>query len=121
MQYGALMCEGRVLASRAYLATGLWERMRGLIGRPPLRQNRALLIERCGTVHTIGMRYALDLMFLDRAWRVLHVARNVPPGRLAIWGGWRACRTVEAASGALDLSGVSEGQVILWIPAPLSD
>ena len=46
----------------------------------------ALLIERCGSVHTVGMRFALDLVFLDRGWRVVRVARNVGPGRWMVWG-----------------------------------
>ena len=42
------------------------ERMRGLLGRPPLRPGQALLIDDCNMVHTIGMRYAIDVVFVDR-------------------------------------------------------
>ena len=46
----------------------------------------ALLFERCRSVHTFGMRYPLDLHWLDRSGREIRVDRAVPPGRV------RSCR-----------------------------
>jgi len=42
-----------------------------------------LLIPRCSSVHTFGMRFALDLVFLDRDGRPCSVRRAVAPRRLA--------------------------------------
>ena len=42
----------------------------------------ALLIPRCRCVHTFGMRFALDLIWLDRTGRVVAFDRDVPPGRV---------------------------------------
>jgi uncharacterized membrane protein (UPF0127 family) len=58
-----------------------WSRLVGLAGRarPP---EHALLIPRCRSVHTFGMRFALDLVWLDAAGRVLAVDAGVPPGRV---------------------------------------
>lgn len=64
-------------------------RMRGLLGRrepPPF----ALRLERCRCVHTVGMRFALDLHWLDAAGAVVRVDRGVPSGRV------RACRRARA-------------------------
>jgi uncharacterized membrane protein (UPF0127 family) len=52
-----------------------------------------LLIPRCRSVHTFGMRFALDLIFLDRDRRPCSVRRGVPPRRLA-WDR-RACAVLE--------------------------
>ena len=82
-------------------AESLPQRMRGLLGRPPPPKHCALLIERCGSVHTIGMRYPLDLIFLDKNRRILRVVQNVPPNRLFVSGGWRAKSVLEVASGWL--------------------
>lgn len=63
------------------------------------RAGAALLIERCGAVHTVGMRFSLDLVFLDRSWRVTAwCGMSAPVGR---WyaGGWHAKRVVEAGQG----------------------
>ncbi|MFN2612324.1 MAG: DUF192 domain-containing protein [Solirubrobacterales bacterium] len=42
-----------------------------------------LLIPGCGSVHTFGMRFALDLYFLDAGGRIAEVRLGVAPGRFA--------------------------------------
>jgi uncharacterized membrane protein (UPF0127 family) len=64
-----------------------------LLGLALLRRERAgpgLLIPRCASVHTFGMRFALDIVFLDAAGRPLRVARRVRGGRIV------ACRGAHA-------------------------
>jgi uncharacterized membrane protein (UPF0127 family) len=63
------------------VARSAWARLVGLAlrGRP---RDQALLLPRCRSVHTFGMRFALDLVWLDRAGRVIEVEHGVPPGRL---------------------------------------
>lgn len=58
-----------------------------------------LLIPRCSCVHTFGMRFALDLAFLDREGRVLARRRGVPPRRLVLHRGAAAVLEVPAAQG----------------------
>ncbi len=50
-----------------------------LLGRG--RAGEGLLIPRCRSVHTFGMRFALDLVFCDRALRPLAIRPSVPPNR----------------------------------------
>jgi uncharacterized membrane protein (UPF0127 family) len=55
-----------------------------LMGLALLRRERAgagLLIPGCRSVHTFGMRFPLDLFFLDGEHRVIEVRREVPPSR----------------------------------------
>jgi uncharacterized protein len=73
----------RVLGLEVLVAVGLRARLLGLSRLPRERAGAGLLIPRCASVHTFGMRFALDLLFLDRAGRVLEVRRAVPPRRLA--------------------------------------
>lgn len=40
-----------------------------------------LLIPRCRSIHTFGMRFPLDVLFLDAEGRVIDLRRGVPPGR----------------------------------------
>jgi uncharacterized protein len=57
-----------------------------LLGLALLRRERAgpgLLLPRCRSVHTFGMRFALDLIFLDEHRRVLEIRREVPSRRIA--------------------------------------
>ena len=57
------------------------ERVRGLRDRPELAPDRAMLFERCRSVHTVGMRFAIVVASLDREGRVIHV-RTMRPRRL---------------------------------------
>jgi uncharacterized protein len=67
---------------RIVVASSPWSRLRGfaLRGRPPPGQ--ALLFPRCRSVHTWGMRFALDLVWLNEHGRVVRVDRSVPPWRV---------------------------------------
>jgi hypothetical protein len=116
MNTGRIFLEQAVWAARAERAVAVFERLRGLLGRPSLGPGAALLIERCGSVHTVGMRFALDLVFLDRTWRVVRVVKEVRPGRLMVWGGWRAARVVESEAGCLDIGSVQVGARMAWEP-----
>jgi uncharacterized membrane protein (UPF0127 family) len=63
-------------------ATTFRARLLGLALLPRLPPGRALLIPGCRSVHTFGMRFRIDVVFLDEHGRVLRVARSVPRRRL---------------------------------------
>jgi uncharacterized membrane protein (UPF0127 family) len=67
-------------------ARSLRARALGLAGRRDLSLGFALLLPRCRSVHTFGMRFALDLVWLDRGGEVVRIDRAVPPCR------FRTCR-----------------------------
>jgi hypothetical protein len=64
------------------VATGLRARLLGLAHLEREEAGAGLLIPRCRGVHTFGMRFALDLVFLDRSGRPLAVRRAVGPRRI---------------------------------------
>ena len=79
------------------------ERARGLIGRPAPAPGRGLLIPRCNAIHTLFMRYPIDAVFLDAENRAVKTVRNIPPGRLLVWGGFAAKSVLEVASAQRNL------------------
>jgi uncharacterized membrane protein (UPF0127 family) len=58
------------------------ERARGLRGRKP-DPREAMLLERCRSVHTVGLAVPITVAFLDRTWRAIRVER-APAGRILI-------------------------------------
>ena len=62
-------------------ARGL-RRLVGLAFRAEVPPGVALHLPRCRSVHTFGMRVALDLVWLDRGDEVVRIDRAVPPGRV---------------------------------------
>jgi hypothetical protein len=75
-------------------------RLRGLTGLPGLDAGEGLEIPRCRSVHTLGMRFPLDLVWLDEDGRVVRVDRGVRPFRLRSCGAARS--VVEVAAGRGD-------------------
>lgn len=88
-------------------AASMAARLRGLLGRPALGPDEGLLLAPCNLVHTVGMRYAIDVVFLRRDGTVLKVASALPPRRLS--GHWRAHRVLELAAGTAARSGIVPG------------
>lgn len=80
-------------------AAGFRARLLGLAWRPRSAAGPGLLIPRCASVHTFGMRFALDVYFLDSAGRVLSVRRRVPPRRVLWHRGASAVLEIPAAEG----------------------
>jgi uncharacterized membrane protein (UPF0127 family) len=71
-----------ILGSTVPVATSLHSRLLGLALLSRGRAGAGLLIPRCRSVHTFGMRFPIDLLFLDAEGRVIELRRAVAPGRL---------------------------------------
>lgn len=91
---------GAVVAGRVHRARTVRERTRGLLGREALQPGEALILEPAQSVHTFGMRYAIDVCFCDRSWVVLHVVRGMRPRRVSRWVP-RARAAVEMRAGSM--------------------
>ena len=115
MTTGKILLNDKVWVGHVEVAASTLDRMRGLLGRRELPVGHGLLIEACGSVHTVGMRFPIDVIFLDRTWRVRRVCRQVCPGRLMVWGGWFGLRALEVGAGWLDLTGVEQGTRVTWL------
>jgi hypothetical protein len=74
----------RVDGRRARLATTRWARLVGLALTDRERVAAGLVIPRCRSVHTFGMRFALDVAFLDAAGAVVSRRRGVGPRRIVV-------------------------------------
>jgi uncharacterized protein len=76
---------------QAYLATALgvadthWTRLRGLLGlsSSDFRNGSGLWIVPCHGVHTLGMGFPIDVLYLDRTMTVIHIQRDLQPWRFA--------------------------------------
>lgn len=107
--------DGTALAVSIRCADTFIQRFRGLMfsdSFPP--QSDGLLLSPCNSVHTMFMRYKLDVLFLDRDGRVLHVIDAMPPWRFSpVVRGAR--RVLEVSSGTIAQYGVSVGDRLEFI------
>jgi uncharacterized membrane protein (UPF0127 family) len=79
------------------------ERARGLLGRPELAPDDALFLARCRSVHTFGMRFAIDALVLDANLAVIRVVKM--PRRRVLLPRPRGRHVVEVAAGSRIRSG----------------
>jgi uncharacterized membrane protein (UPF0127 family) len=109
--------DGRPLAERAWATTSTFERAQGWLKRESVSDGEGLLIVPCNSIHSLGMRFAIDVAFLDRRGRVRKLAPQVRPGRLA-WGPlsgillpW-TIQALELPAGRLQASGLRVGDLL---------
>lgn len=96
------------------IATSTLERMRGLLGRTALGARQGMLLPRCGMIHTFGMAYPIDVVYLDGRNHVLKVSPALAPRRID--GHWRARTVLELAAGVAQDCGILPG-CALALPA----
>ncbi|MDD3717911.1 MAG: DUF192 domain-containing protein [Actinomycetota bacterium] len=104
-----------VLAERAAVAETPRARNRGLLGTDSLADGCGLLIVPCRQVHTFGMRYAIDVVFVDEAWKVKRVVGGMRPGRLGALV-IRARAAVELPAGKAAETGTRVGDMLDALP-----
>lgn len=104
------MSKDTVLASRARLADSFFTRLKGLLGTKGLEAGEGLVIRPCGSVHTFGMKYAIDVVFAAADHRVLKTVPGLGPGRMAACGGSRY--VVELPAGTLAATATEAGDFL---------
>ena len=92
----------RVLAARIERAFDSASRRRGLLGRNRLEPGCGIVLAPCESVHTLFMRFPIDVVFARRDGQVVKVCRALRPWRAALAVG--AFAAIEVASGASDHS-----------------
>ena len=99
---------GKDVVERVEEAADFVARGVGLLGRDALKPGTGLWIHPCKSIHTFGMRFAIDAVFLDRRHRVVRVKADLRPWRVVPMV-WRASSVVELPAGRAAAVGISPG------------
>ncbi len=103
--------DGIVIAEKVEEAKTFFTRLRGLMFRKKLPSGEALLIKPCDSIHTFGMKFSIDVLFLDSAGRIVRAVRSLAPGKVV--GPVRGGKAVlEMGSGSLPVDFEIEGRVV---------
>jgi len=102
-----LVSSGRVLAS-ANVANTSRARRRGLIGQRPV--STVLVLDHCRWIHTIGVKSALDIAYLNADSAVIKI-QHLMPMRVPL-PVTKSCTVIEASAGSFERWGLHLGDVI---------
>jgi uncharacterized membrane protein (UPF0127 family) len=72
-----------VLANKARVANTYWSRLIGLLNRHSLEQGEALILKPSYSIHTLFMRFTIDVIFLDKTGRIIGALPLFRPFRIS--------------------------------------
>jgi uncharacterized membrane protein (UPF0127 family) len=110
---------GTLLAARLEVADSGPARSKGLLGRAGLAAGQGLWIVPCESVHTFFMRFAIDLVYLDRKNRVRKVRSGVGPWRLSAC--FSAHSVLELPEQTIHNTRTERGDTLAFEPAAAED
>ena len=99
--------DGTIVCERCVLADTALTRMRGLLGRRELPSGEGILLKPASSVHMAFMRFPIDAVFLDREMRVMKIAADLRPWRMA--GSRGAKAVLEIPAGEAKRRGLTAG------------
>ncbi len=103
----------RRLGASVAVASGAIARMRGLLGTDGIPAGGGLWISPCRGIHSIGMRYAFDALFLDATLKVVGALPGFPPNRISkIFPSARG--VLELPEGTIESTGTRIGDEIAF-------
>ncbi|KPK97560.1 MAG: hypothetical protein AMJ95_08445 [Omnitrophica WOR_2 bacterium SM23_72] len=93
------------------MAATLFRRAKGLLGTKDFRQGEALVITSCNSIHTFFMHFPIDVLFVDKAFRVIKAMPSLRPFRMTPLY-FKADFALELPVGTIESSSTSEGDTL---------
>lgn len=99
------------LVKQGKMALNFWSRFRGLLFTNDFPCGQGILIKPCWSIHTIGMAYCIDILFIDGNDRILKVICGMKPYRFASCRG--SAYVVEVPVGTVTHTGTQCGDKVM--------
>ncbi len=90
-------------------AESWWAKGWGVLGKRTLSAGEGLWLPGVASVHTVGVRFPMDLLFLNAEFRIVRLMPGTPPGRWLVQAPG-ACHTLELGAGTLALPSTISNQ-----------
>jgi uncharacterized membrane protein (UPF0127 family) len=102
--------DGAIVCAQCVIADRMFKRMRGLLGRSHLDEGTGILLQPAPSIHTLFMRFAIDVVFLDRERKIVGISHTLRPWRVA--GARRAVAALELPAGTAVRHGLAIGDIL---------
>ena len=104
--------EDALLWQKVLVANSFFSRLIGLLNRSSIEPSEGLFFKKAPAIHTIGMRFPIDILFLDASRSVAKVLRQVKPNRILPY--ITSQYTIELAAGQSDEKKIRTGEILRW-------
>ena len=106
--------DGITVSSSARFADTFLLRLLGLMGKKEMSGEEALIFHKAPSIHTFFMRFAFDLVFLDKNGRIMRTCPAIRPWRLIFCG--NSATTIEFSPGTIKRTGLKIGDSLTISP-----
>lgn len=100
------------LCCREKAAKTFFERLTGMLFRRFDDTVDGMLFDSCGSIHTFGMRYAIDVLFFTEDMKITAMRHNMAPWKIFFSGTLKKCSCLELPAGTLDRAQCKTGDFI---------
>jgi len=107
-----ILRDGKVLFAQGRVADGFLVRFLGLMGRPDIAAEAALVFPRCNSIHTLFMRFPIDVVLCDYKGEVVEVVAEMRPWRLLL-PRKRVSHVIEMRAGRCAALGIAAGDRLI--------
>ena len=104
---------GKELAAKLTVADTAFSRAKGLLGKKGLPRGEGLLIKPCKGVHSFFMRFAIDVVFLDKRNYIVETVADLKPQRMTKVL-LSSSSAIELPAGTIKASGTAVGNLIVF-------
>jgi uncharacterized membrane protein (UPF0127 family) len=105
---------GKGIAGQVEIARTFLKRLIGLMGRSILMEDQGLYFPGCKSIHTFGMKFAIDVLFMDKNMKITKMISCLKPNRVA-FAPFSTRDTLELACGVLQKHALAVGDEIALI------
>ncbi|RQD76267.1 MAG: DUF192 domain-containing protein [Candidatus Syntrophonatronum acetioxidans] len=104
----------RVLLQEVEIADSFLLRLKGLLGRKGVSPGKGIIIKPCNAVHTLGMSFPIDVVFVDKEDHICRLIEGMLPNRFSPVVK-EALYVVEGPAGFGGQAGAQEGDKLKWV------
>jgi uncharacterized protein len=104
-----------LISNKIKIAEGFFSRLFGLIFKKVLSNSEGLLFENCNSIHTLGMRYCIDVVFLNKSNEVIAIFYSLKPFRFTPFIK-NASKVLEFKSGFITGTNLQAGDKLYFEP-----
>lgn len=104
--------KNQLVGDKIEIADSFFTRLKGLLGKSGLEAGEGLILVPCSSIHCIGMKFAIDVIFMDIDRKVIWIRENMKPGTKEAKR--NAYCVLEVASGVVQEKNVQIGDVLGW-------